>query len=364
MTRIHIKLFVIFFFLYFARCLFAQTSTYASKLNINYRTIDVVSDTDTYKNQMCKLDVFYQINTKDNPTIIFLHGGGLTSGEKYFPDAFKFKNINIVAPNYRLSPTVLNPGYFEDAASAVAWTFNHINEFGGSRNKIYLSGYSAGAYLATMIFLNKDYLGKYNIDTDSLKGFFSFSGQMTKHFQILTEQGLNYGSDNKIVDEWAPLYYVRKTICPAVFYTADRNLDMAGRYDQNVEMVNKLKTSGNINITYIELNGLDHVTFLEPATVNAVSFLQLMESTMSVVTRNDNNNKIDNSVSISIKNGVVYINSENVIDDISIYNTAGVQIMRKEKINNTDYLVDYLKKGLYVFKIITKNRSFSKIVMV
>ena len=45
----------------------------------------------------------------------------------------------MIAVNYRLSPRAQNPAYTEDAAEAVAWTFENIEEFGGDKDKIYIA---------------------------------------------------------------------------------------------------------------------------------------------------------------------------------------------------------------------------------
>ena len=53
-----------------------------------------------------------------------------------------------MAANYRLSPGVMHPAHVQDAAAATAWVYNNIAEFGGDPQNIYVSGHSAGAYLA------------------------------------------------------------------------------------------------------------------------------------------------------------------------------------------------------------------------
>lgn len=64
--------------------------------------------------------VYYPEKLKGFATIIWFHGGGLTEGNKDFPQALKDKGFCIVAANYRLYPKVKSPEYIEDAAAAVA----------------------------------------------------------------------------------------------------------------------------------------------------------------------------------------------------------------------------------------------------
>lgn len=112
-------------------------------------------ETDAYRKERCKLDVYYPVDKKDFPTIVWFHGGGLEGGGKHIPQELMNRGFAVVAVNYRLSPKAQNPAYIEDAAAAVAWTFSHIEEFGGSKDKIFVSGHSAGGYLSLMLAMDK-----------------------------------------------------------------------------------------------------------------------------------------------------------------------------------------------------------------
>ena len=46
-------------------------------------------------------------------------------------------------------------GIYKDAAAAVAWVFNNIEDYGGRSELIFVSGHSAGGYLASMLGLDK-----------------------------------------------------------------------------------------------------------------------------------------------------------------------------------------------------------------
>lgn len=49
-----------------------------------------------------------------------------------------------------------SPKYVEDAAAAVAWVFNNIENYGGNTSLIFVAGYSAGGYLTDMVGLDKN----------------------------------------------------------------------------------------------------------------------------------------------------------------------------------------------------------------
>lgn len=233
----------------------------------SYRTQKEISylhsgETDSYKLERCKLDIHYPTDKKGFATLVWFHGGGLEAGEKHFPKELMDRGYAVVAVNYRLSPRAQNPAYTEDAAEAVAWMFEHIEEYGGDRNKIYIAGHSAGGYLCLMLSLDKSYLAKWNIDADKLAGVFPISGQTTTHYTIRKERGLP--SDVPIIDRYAPSNNIRKGASPMVLITGDKDLEMLARYEENVHLYALLKAMGQ-KVTLYQLEGFDHVTVLSPA---------------------------------------------------------------------------------------------------
>ncbi len=303
---------------------------------------------DSVKQSFCKLDISYPTKGVGLPTIIYLHGGGLTAGEKSFPSVFMNKSLIVISPGYRLSPASKCPTYIEDAAEAVAWTFKHIREYGGSEKSIYLTGYSSGAYLAAMIFMNKNYLLKYGVDPDSLAGFFSLSGQMTTHFQVMAERGVTVYSNNPLIDEFAPLFHVRKTKPYSIFFTGDRLLDMVGRYDQNKNIVSKLDSLGSDSIKYVELVGKDHGTFLDTAMMISLKTIEILEQRKM---SSDNRTILKPEIKFSINDNTLNINSFDEIERCIITDLSGRLLMSKK--NEKRINLSLLIAGLYFVTIET-----------
>ncbi|RZL08526.1 MAG: alpha/beta hydrolase, partial [Hymenobacter sp.] len=88
------------------------------------------------------------------PVVLFIHGGNWNSGSK---DNLLYRAVGRrlakqgfvgVVISYRLSPQVLVTGQAQDAARALAWTVQHIKEYGGDPARIVLMGHSSGAGLA------------------------------------------------------------------------------------------------------------------------------------------------------------------------------------------------------------------------
>ena len=228
--------------------------------NIPYRD---PSQADANTVERCALDIHYPQGGKNLPVIVWFHGGGLTEGKRFIPEELKNEGLIIVAPGYRLSPGVKSPAYVEDAAAAVAWVYKNILRYGGNPAKIFLSGASAGGYLASMVALDKKYLQAHGLDANRLMGLVPITGQMVTHFTIRKERG---GSNlQPVIDEMAPLYHIRKDAPPMLVITGDRELELWGRYEENAYFVRMMKVVGHTDIQLLELQGHDHGETTPPA---------------------------------------------------------------------------------------------------
>ena len=216
-----------------------------------------------YRSERCKLDLYYPKTRKPFKTLVWFHGGGLTEGEKYLPEQLLKKGIAVVAVNYRLSPMAKSPAAVQDAATAVAWTFRHIAEYGGDPSQIYVSGHSAGGYQTLMLALDKQWLAAEGIDADSVAAYYPISGQTATHFSIRTERGISFTTP--VVDCMAPLNNVRKLGTRLVLFTGERSLEMMARYEENLYLKSVLEGIGNPEIPIYEFPGVNHGTVLTPA---------------------------------------------------------------------------------------------------
>ncbi len=233
---------------------------YISKADIGYYS---GNQQDVYKTSQCKLDLYYPSDKKDFATIVWFHGGGITGGKKEIPQALMGKGYAVIGVGYRLSPNVTAPAYIEDAAAAVAWVFKNIVNYGGSDRKIFVSGHSAGGYLGMMITLDKKYLAKHNIDANRIAGLIPFSGQAVTHYTIRKEKGIN--ELQSTIDEYAPIFHVRKDLPPMLLITGDREMELLGRYEENAYLHRMMKLTGNTKTKLFELQGFDHGGMAAPA---------------------------------------------------------------------------------------------------
>ncbi|WP_345950343.1 alpha/beta hydrolase [Mucilaginibacter sp. PAMB04274] len=246
----------------------------AEPVYITQKNIAYYADTtgDAYRASQCRLDLYYPKGVKNFATVLWFHGGGITGGSKEIPKALTEKGFAVIGVGYRLSPNVKAPAYIEDAAAAIAWAFQHIEQYGGSNRLMFVSGHSAGGYLGMMVTLDKKYLQKYNIDANRIAALIPFSGQAITHFTIRQEHGIQ--DTQPIIDEYAPLYHVRLDAPPMLLITGDRELELLGRYEENAYLARMMKYVGHKQTHLFELQGFDHVGMAEPAFPLLVKLIQ------------------------------------------------------------------------------------------
>ncbi|MDD4922521.1 MAG: alpha/beta hydrolase [Bacteroidales bacterium] len=255
---------------------FAQDTKYITLQNIHYYS-DIINQSDSYINERCVLDVYYPKDSKNFATVVWFHGGGLTGGNKEIPEALKNKGLCIVGVNYRLYPKVKAPVYIEDAAAAVSWVFKNITGFGGDSSLIFVSGHSAGGYLALMVGLDKSWLNKNGIDANRIAALIPFSGHTITHFTVREERGIP--ETQPVVDSLAPLFHVRPDASPLLLITGDRELEILGRYEENAYLMRMMKVCGHKDSRLFELQGYNH-GMTEPAfplLINEVNRIKMLK---------------------------------------------------------------------------------------
>ncbi|MGR3886936.1 alpha/beta hydrolase [Pseudomonas sp. 1152_12] len=127
------------------------------------------------------LDIYRPVSASPNaPVVVFFYGGSWNSGAKedygFVGEALASRGIVVVIADYRLYPQVRYPLFLQDNAQAVAWTYQHIAEYGADPKQLYLMGHSSGAYNASMLALDARWLGEVNMSPSMLKGWIGLAG--------------------------------------------------------------------------------------------------------------------------------------------------------------------------------------------
>jgi acetyl esterase/lipase len=130
---------------------------------------------------------FYLPNTTDCPVLIFIHGGGLDSGDKalrvsgadVYGNIGRFyasHGIGVAVINYRLQPKVNWRDQVDDVAQATAWVYQEASKFGGDPERLFIGGHSAGAHLAARLALDERALAQVGLSPKIFRGVITVSG--------------------------------------------------------------------------------------------------------------------------------------------------------------------------------------------
>ncbi len=121
------------------------------------------------------------------PILVFVHGGGWTSGDRALTVGgrdvygnigrfFAARGVGVAVISYRLQPEVSWREQLDDVGAALRWVHTHAEGVGADPNAIFLSGHSAGAHLATYVVLDEERLETLGVPPSSLCGLILVSG--------------------------------------------------------------------------------------------------------------------------------------------------------------------------------------------
>lgn len=220
------------------------------------------------------LEVFYLTDSAQQrkPVHVFIHGGAWRMGDKErYDDMGAFyveRGAVFVSVNYRLYPDDLHPAQVEDCAAAVAWVVKNIERYGGDKNKIYISGHSAGAHLSALLASDPHYLKKYEIATNFFKGVFPVDTASFDFTKKTDTRGLvvrmvnntiknNFGPETEKLKQASPVFQApHNPNLPAftLFVTSKR----PGAVEQTKAFAEVLKQSNAPSNDVHVIKGLSH----------------------------------------------------------------------------------------------------------
>jgi acetyl esterase/lipase len=130
-----------------------------------------------------KLDVYVPRaagSDRPKPVVVFFYGGGWVDGDRgeylFVGEALASQGFVAVIPDYRVHPEALFPNFVRDGAKAVRWVKDNIASFGGDPRQLFIMGHSAGAHLAALLTLDRQYLNAVGMAPLDLRGTIGLSG--------------------------------------------------------------------------------------------------------------------------------------------------------------------------------------------
>ena len=195
-----------------------------------------------------KLDVYQPRKGANLPVFIFVHGGSWRNGNKdiypFLGERFALEGYVTLIINYRLAPENPFPSFVQDAALAIKWAKDNVQNFAGDPNRIYLAGHSAGAHIVAMLALNPEYLKAVNLERSAVRAVVGMAGpydiaDIFPQAPVLQEV---FGSDPKAWAATQPINFVDGTNPPMLLQHGMR--DTTVNYQQSIELQQKILAKG------------------------------------------------------------------------------------------------------------------------
>jgi len=111
------------------------------------------------------LDIYLPANTKGQvPLVIFIHGGGWLTNDKYADMGYMKKTIAeivssgfaLASIDYRFATQAVFPAQIQDCNKAISFLYDNADKYHFDRKKFAVMGFSAGGHLASLVGLAKN----------------------------------------------------------------------------------------------------------------------------------------------------------------------------------------------------------------
>lgn len=161
------------------------------------------------------------------PTILFVHEGSLTSGDrKDEPYArmcqiFQFLGFGCAATSYRLAPGHKWPAQPNDVVAAFGWLKHNIGSRGGDPKRIFLFGHSSGCHLVAIVSADPRYLAAQGWRPHDIAGVVAMGCRLNAFVEVRATPPANYESS------WVPPNRVEDFMKDEVAFTSLQQLNDA-----------------------------------------------------------------------------------------------------------------------------------------
>jgi len=217
------------------------------------------------------LDIYHSKNiTKKAPLLLFIHGGGLSKGDKkdylrYTID-FAEKGYITASVQYRFVDKVKFPAQLFEIKAAIRWLKENADKYHIDRNKIALIGGSAGGHLAMMAGYTSD-IAEFNEENDSLISYkvqvvvdlygpTDFTTKYAREHSISKNMfGKTYKESPEIYEKSSPVKFISEDDPPSLIFHG--TIDDLVPVSQSDTLEALLKRAG-VPVEYHRLKGWPH----------------------------------------------------------------------------------------------------------
>ena len=226
------------------------------------------------------LDLFLPDAAGPAPLQIYIHGGywqALSKDESSFAaPLFQQHGSFFAALNYALAPAVGLTEIVTQNRRAIAWLYQQAGQWGIDRDRMYVSGSSAGAHLAMMMLLT-DWT-QYGLPKNAIKGICAVSG-----IYDLEPIRLSYVNEALEMDAGeaaanSPMEQTVRNQCPIILAYGDNE---TSEFKRQTDEYRELLLATNKTVSFNEIKDRNHfdviLDLMDADTWLSQQILQQME---------------------------------------------------------------------------------------
>ncbi len=208
-----------------------------------------------------RMDI-YPAAQPGGPVLVYYHGGYWRGSSKEdncnFAPTFVSRGVNVVIVEYDLCPKVTVSDIVRQARAAVAWVYRNIERYNGRRDRLFISGHSAGAHLGAMI-LAHDW-AREGLPRDLIKGAVLTSGVYDLEMVMRIGVNAEIRMTPELVRQNSPFLNPPQPICQTLVGVGGS--EPAGWQLMSEEFFDLCKEHG-LDCRYLVIPGANHFTLPE-----------------------------------------------------------------------------------------------------
>jgi arylformamidase len=207
------------------------------------------------------LDIF-PADSPGAPVYLFIHGGywrALSKDDSSFlAPMFVRAGATVVVLNYSLAPAASLSRIVDQCRRALAWVWRHIDAHNGSRDRIHLSGSSAGGHLAGML-LASGWHGPMGVPEDIVHSASPFSGLFDLRPLVHTHINEWARLDDTSARELSPLFHLPARGCPMLVAWGEHE---TAEFKRQSQIYAQAWQASGYPVTLMEVPGTNHFDVL------------------------------------------------------------------------------------------------------
>ena len=198
------------------------------------------------------------------PVHAFIHGGYWQAMSKdefsYVADGLWDPRVAVVVVNYALAPAVDIDEIVRQCRGALAWIWRNAQKFSGTRERIYVSGHSAGGHLTAMLLSTDWPAFAANLPSDLVKGGCAISGLYDLEAMRLCYVNDKLQLTEDQVQRQSPIYNVPEAAAPLILAVGGEETD---EFHRQTRTYAELWRARGLALETMVLEGHNHYTIVD-----------------------------------------------------------------------------------------------------